>query len=229
MNSALVPTRLLSWPDGPLRIAFSVLAVFSAAGLFQFSAHLAVSPMVFSIAVLVLFAFEVFVFETGLKYVVVPSVSSAQGKGTGNHLAISDLRQLAQSIQVATMTTLQNRELVASQVLKQEELTSALRELKYSVDGLRRQLRAAVGATEQSPKRTTGILRVGGVPRTMEEEITARLENERGGAEKEQEKMIRRLWLQGSSPKDIAVQLSLSLRETEALLDRYFTRRRDPR
>lgn len=63
-----IQTRLI-WPDGPFRVIFSVLAVFSAVGMYFLSPRFAESGSLFAISALALFAFEVLGFELGMRRV----------------------------------------------------------------------------------------------------------------------------------------------------------------
>jgi hypothetical protein len=63
----LLPKRIL-WPYGPLRVAFSILAVLSAVGLYFASPRFAESPSLFTTAALILFVAEVSAFEVGLRH-----------------------------------------------------------------------------------------------------------------------------------------------------------------
>ena len=74
------PIRLL-WPEGPLRVAFSVVAFLSALALYFASPRLAESPMLFGIAALLLFAVEVSVFEVAIRRLPFVAFSKAQGSG----------------------------------------------------------------------------------------------------------------------------------------------------
>lgn len=65
MNTS-VTSRIL-WPYGPARVLFSVVAVLSAVGLFLTVPAFAKSPLAFSLAVLILFALGVSVFEWGVR------------------------------------------------------------------------------------------------------------------------------------------------------------------
>lgn len=57
-----LPNRIL-WPDGPIRVLFSVFAVLSAVGLYPASPRFAESPWLFATAAFALFTIEVLVFE----------------------------------------------------------------------------------------------------------------------------------------------------------------------
>jgi hypothetical protein len=57
------------WRYAPLRIIFSVLAVFSAIALYVGIPRLAQSPMLFAIAAMVMFAIETSLFEFGIRHI----------------------------------------------------------------------------------------------------------------------------------------------------------------
>jgi hypothetical protein len=60
-------TSRILWPHGPSRVLFSVVAVLSAVGLYVRVPAFARSPLTFSLAAMVLFAFGVQAFEWGLR------------------------------------------------------------------------------------------------------------------------------------------------------------------
>jgi hypothetical protein len=64
--SVHVPTRILS-THGPIRVLFSTLAVFSAVALYVAVPKFSESPSLFAVAVMMLFAVEVVVFEVAFR------------------------------------------------------------------------------------------------------------------------------------------------------------------
>jgi CRP-like cAMP-binding protein len=62
-----IPKRFF-WPDGPLRVLFSILAVLSAVCLYFVTPRFAESPSLFASAALILFVAEVIAFEVGIRH-----------------------------------------------------------------------------------------------------------------------------------------------------------------
>jgi hypothetical protein len=225
MNSFRAAT-LLSWQEWPLRIAFSVLAILSAAGVYQLSPRLAASPVRFVLIAFSLFVVEVLVFETGLRHTRIRQVTAENG----TDIAVSEMGILANAIQTLTIATGQNQELLTAQAAAQAQLTFALVQLTDSVE----QLKAKLFAQQRpdAPQSSTNdpdniIMDIFGALPEEEPHLWGSFNpprmkfSDKEWRERLKVNQITQMWTRGLSAEDISRRLSLDLRETEDLLERY--------
>lgn len=169
------PSLVIVWPDGPIRVIFSVLAVFSAVGLYFANPRFAESPLFFGVAALMLFAVVVPVFELCIRRMHSSNVSAE--KALGNRVALTEsisVGQFAECMQALTaaswqqehlarrqaectdelgrltnsiqaLTAALQQHLAQGQVPDQAELIRALYELKHSLDEIRPDSQPKIG------------------------------------------------------------------------------------